>query len=163
MKSLITAYQFEFMSLDNEPIKLTDYEGKVLLIVNTASKCGLATQFKELQELQNTYGDKGFTVIGVSSQDFRNQEHSDTCKIKEVVQQKFNITFPLTTITKVTGKEAHSFYKWAGEQAGFLGTPKWNFHKYLIGKDGKLLNWYSSVTPPTSDKIAIAIEKELIR
>ena len=161
MKTLTTAYAFGFMSLDNQTISLADYRGKVLLIVNTASKCGLAKQYEVLQTLQAQYQDQGLVVIGVASQDFGKQEYTDSCQIKTAAQQKFSLTFPLTALTKVKGDEAHPFYKWARNKVGFMGTPKWNFHKYLIGRDGQIIDWYSSVTSPLAPQVTKAIEEGL--
>ena len=161
MTSPTTIYEFSFTSLAKQPIPLADYQGKVILIVNTASQCGLAKQYKGLQLLQEKYHPQGFTIIGVASQDFGNQEYTDPCKIKINAQQPFSITFPLTTITPITGNKAHPFYLWARQKVGWRGSPKWNFHKYLISRQGVIINWYGSITSPTANRLIKGIEKAL--
>jgi glutathione peroxidase len=160
--TIINAHQFSFKSIDNKEINLMDFKGKVILIVNTASKCGLTPQYNELTELQDEYKNKGLIIIGVPSADFANQEFSQISKIKEFTNKEFQINFPLTIITKVKGGNAHPFYVWANSKAGFIGSPKWNFHKYLIDKNGNLSAWFSSATTPKSTKIINKID-ELIQ
>ncbi|MBU6139980.1 MAG: glutathione peroxidase [Proteobacteria bacterium] len=152
------AYQFSFSSVEGEVLNLSDYRGKVVLVVNTASKCGLTPQYKSLQQLYEKYRERGLVVIGVPSNDFGNQELSSEMKVKDFTQKEFKISFPLTSISKVSGEKAHPFYSWANNQAGFLGSPKWNFHKYLIDKNGNFVAWFSSSTDPMSEKITQKIE-----
>ncbi|MCE2687938.1 MAG: glutathione peroxidase [Rickettsiales bacterium] len=159
--TISNAYQFSFTSIDNKAINLSDFKGKVVLIVNTASKCGLTPQYKGLQELHEKYKDKGLVIIAVPSADFANQEFAQTSQVKEFTDKEFHITFPLTTITKVKGENAHPFYLWANDKAGFIGSPKWNFHKYLIDKNGNFAGWFSSSTKPTSPIIINKIEELL--
>ena len=159
--TISNAYQFSFTSIDNKAINLSDFKGKVVLIVNTASKCGLTPQYKDLQELHEKYKDKGLVIIAVPSADFANQEFAQTSQVKEFTTKEFRITFPLTTITKVKGENAHPFYLWANNKAGFIGSPKWNFHKYLIDKNGNFVAWFSSPTKPTSPIIIKKIEQLL--
>ena len=155
------AYYFSFEGIDGKKINLSDFKGKVILIVNTASKCGLTPQYQGLQELHNKYKDKGLVIIGVPSADFANQEFSQLSQVKEFTDKEFHITFPLTTIAKVKGSDADPFYLWANNQAGFLGSPKWNFHKYLIDKNGNFAGWFSSTTKPQSKEIINKIEELL--
>jgi glutathione peroxidase len=155
------AHQFSFDSIDGNKINLSDLKNKVALIVNTASKCGFTPQYQGLQELHKKYKDKGLVIIGLPSSDFANQEFSQKSQIKEFVDEKFKITFPLTSITKVKGNDAHPFYLWANKKAGFIGSPKWNFHKYLIDKNGNFAAWYSSATKLGSQKITNKIEELL--
>lgn len=155
------AHQFSFDNMDGNKINLSDLKNKVVLVVNTASKCGLTPQYKSLQNLHEIYEDKGLVVIGVPSGDFANQEFINISEVKEFTDKKFNITFPLTNISKVKGSEAHPFYLWANNKAGFLGSPKWNFHKYLIDKNGNFAAWFSSTTKPDSQKIINKIEELL--
>jgi len=155
------AHQFSFDNINGNKINLSDLKNKVVLIVNTASKCGFTPQYKGLQELHKKYKDKGLVVIGMPSADFANQEFSLELQVKEFVEEKFKITFPLTSITKVKGNDAHPFYLWANKKAGFIGSPKWNFHKYLIDKNGNFAAWFSSATKPESQKIINKIEELL--
>ena len=159
--SLPNAYQFSFKSIDGEDLPLSEFSGKVVLIVNTASKCGLTGQYKDLQSLHDTYKDKGLVVLGVPSGDFAGQEFQEEEQVKEFTDEKFHITFPLTQITHVKGSNAHPFYKWAKDQGGFLSGPKWNFHKYLIDTNGNYIDAFGSRTSPTSAKVIKAIETAL--
>jgi glutathione peroxidase len=155
------AYQFEFTSIDGKPMPLGKYSGKVVLIVNTASQCGFSTQMSGLQKLYDTYRGKGFVVIGVPSNDFGKQEPGDSKTIKATAVKEHSASFPLTSRATITGGEAHPFYQWAGKKAGLLGKPLWNFHKYLIGHNGELVEWFSSTTDPEDGDIKEAIEKAL--
>ncbi|MFT6331699.1 MAG: glutathione peroxidase [Lentimonas sp.] len=155
------AHQFSFDGMDGNKINLSDLKKKVVLIVNTASKCGLTPQYKGLQNLHEKYKDQGLVIIGVPSGDFSNQEFEQIEQVKEFTDEKFSITFPLTFISKVKGSDAHPFYLWANKKSGFLGSPKWNFHKYLIDKDGNLAAWFASTTKPESAKIIKKIEELL--
>lgn len=161
--SVPNAHQFEFTAIGTDALKLADLSGKVILIVNTASQCGFTSQYADLQKLYDTYGDKGLVVIGVPSDNFGGQEFAQESEVKAFTEEKFAITFPLATLTNVKGDNAHPFYQWAGKQAGFLGSPKWNFHKYLIDKKGNYVTWFSSNTSPMSEKVTAAIEAELAK
>lgn len=156
------AYSFSFDDIDGKKINLSDLKGKVILIVNTASKCGFTPQYSGLQELYQKYKARGLVVIGVPSADFANQEFEQLSEVKEFTNKEFHVTFPLTAITKVSGNKAHPFYLWANNKAGFIGSPKWNFHKYLIDKNGNFATWFSSPTKPQSPEITKKIE-ELLR
>ncbi|MDX1950373.1 MAG: glutathione peroxidase [Rickettsiales bacterium] len=156
-------YGFEFESIENKKIKLSDYKNKVVMIVNTACLCGLTPQFAELEKLWQKYKDKDFVLIGVPSDNFGGQELDSEKEVAEYTQKNFKITFPLTKIYNVKGKEAHPFYNFAADEVSALGTPKWNFHKYLIGKDGKIAEWYASTTTPDSEKISSKIEELLAK
>ncbi|MFT6107081.1 MAG: glutathione peroxidase [Rickettsiales bacterium] len=156
--TILNAHQFSFEGMDGNKINLSDLKGKVVLVVNTASKCGLTPQYQGLQNLYEKYQDKGLVIIGVPSGDFSNQEFENIEQVKKFTDEKFSVTFPLTFISKVKGKEAHPFYLWANKKSGFLGSPKWNFHKYLIDKDGNLAAWFASTTKPESKNIINKIE-----
>lgn len=156
-----TAFDFSFPAIDGATIDLADYQGRILLIVNTASQCGFTPQYDGLQALHEAYGDKGLVVIGVPSNDFGKQETGAAEEIAEFCEVNFGITFAMTDKVKVKGDEAHPFYQWAKSQSGFAGRPRWNFHKYLIGADGSVLDWFSSMTAPESDKLKQAIERAL--
>ena len=154
-------YKFSFDGMDGDKINLSDYEGKVVLVVNTASKCGFTPQYAGLEELYRNYKDKGLVVLGVPSDNFMNQEFGSELEVKEFVSDNYEVTFPLTAITDVKGKNAHEFYKWAKNEGGFLSGPKWNFHKYLIDRKGDLVESFGSRVNPQSDKIVNAVEREL--
>ena len=141
-------------------INFKDYKNKVILVVNTASYCGFTKQYDELQELWDLYKEKGLIVLGVPSNSF-NQEKNNNADIKEFCEVNFNINFPLTTLTEVKGKDAHELFKWAKENYGSGAIPKWNFHKIIIGKDGKIADTFASITNPTSSKFVSFIEKEI--
>ncbi len=156
-----TAHDFSFISIDGTPMPLSNFAGKVLLVVNTASRCGFTAQYEGLQKLWSTYQDRGLVVLGVPSNDFGGQEPGNAEEIKEFCTINFNINFPMTEKYAVSGKDAHPFYQWASQQAGFLGGPKWNFHKYLIAADGRFLAGYGSITTPQDAKLIAAIEAGL--
>jgi len=156
-----TAYDFQFSTIDGKPMKLAGWRGKVLLIVNTASFCGYTKQYAGLQELWTRYEKAGLVVIGVPSNDFGEQEPKSEGEIKTFCQGAFGVTFPLTSKQHVVGTDAHPFYKWAAEAMGPAGVPNWNFHKYLIGRDGRLLRSFSTKLPPLSEDITGWIDKAL--
>lgn len=155
------AYDFSFTAINGEPMPLEQFRGRVLLVVNTASKCGFVGQYDGLEALWKRYGDRGLVVIGVPSNDFGGQEPRQEQEIVDFCRLNYGVSFPLTAKTEVTGEKAHPFYRWAGEKAGLLGRPKWNFHKYLVGSDGQLLDWFATTTKPEDEKIVTAIEKSL--
>ncbi len=153
-------FDFEIRSISNEVIDFSKYKNNVILIVNTASYCGFTKQYDELQELWDLYRSKGLIVLGVPSNSFNQEKQSDT-EVKEFCEVNFNITFPLTSITEVKGENAHDIFKWAKDNHGKSAIPKWNFHKILINRDGKIEETFSSFTKPTSQKIIKKIEKLL--
>ena len=157
----VTAFDFSFPSIEGTNLNLSDYQGRVLLIVNTASRCGFTRQYSALQNLWSTYRDEGLVVIGVPSNDFGGQELATEAQVKQFCDVNFDINFPMTAITEIKGAEAHEFYKWAGVEVGMLGKPKWNFHKFLVGRDGQIADWFSSVSEPDSPKFRSAIEQAL--
>lgn len=159
--SKLNAHQYAFKSIEGDDINLSEYSGKVVMVVNTASKCGFTGQYKDLQKLYDTYKDRGFVVLGVPSADFAGQEFSEESKVKEFTEENFHITFPLTEISHVKGQKAHPFYKWASKQEGFLGGPKWNFHKYLIDAKGDFVGAYGTTISPMSVKIINDVEQAL--
>ena len=153
-------YNFEIESISGEIINLDKYKNKVILVVNTASYCGFTKQYTELQELWDKYNSKGLIVLGVPSNSF-NQEKNNNKDIKNFCEVNFNISFPLTSITEVKGDNAHEIYKWAKKYYGSSAVPKWNFHKILINKEGKVESTFSSFTKPTSSKLIKKIEEIL--
>lgn len=153
-------YDFKIVSITGEQINLNDYKNKAILLVNVASYCGFTKQYADLQNLWEIYRDKGFVVIAVPSNSF-NQEKNSEKEIKKFCEVNFNINFPMTSIYEVKGDNAHAIYKWAMNNHGKSAVPKWNFHKILIGKDGKVVDTFVSFTSPTSKKITKAIDKIL--
>ena len=153
-------YDFQIESINGEIINFKEYENKVVLLVNTASYCGFTKQYDDLQKLWDQYKSKGLIVLGVPSNSF-NQEKKKNSEIKKFCEVNFNINFPLTTLTEVKGNNAHEIFKWAKENHGKSAIPKWNFHKLLINKMGKIEETYSSLTKPTSKKIISRIESLL--
>jgi len=153
-------YDFKIEGVSGEIINLSDYKNKVILIVNTASYCGFTKQYDELQELWDLYKSKGLIVLGVPSNSF-NQEKQSNSEVKEFCEVNFNINFPLTAITEVKGEKAHELFKWAKENHGKSAIPKWNFHKILINKQGKVEDTFASFTKPMSKKIINKIEEIL--
>lgn len=157
-----TAYDFTFIAVDeHKKLSLEDFKGKVILIVNTASKCGFTSQYADLEKLYKAYKDKGLVVIGVPSNDFGGQEPGSNKEISNFCQLNYGVTFPITQKEKVSGDNAHPFYIWAKEALGFGTAPKWNFHKYLINRQGKLIDYFNSTTSPQSDRLRKAIETAL--
>ena len=154
------AYEFQFQSIDGELIKLSDYKKKVIVLVNVASRCGFTKQYDDLQNLWTNYKDKDLVVIGVPTNDFK-QEPASNAEIKSFCEQNFNINFPMTNKINVLGKSAHPFYKWAKENYGKGAIPKWNFHKIIVGKNGKVLETFSSITNPSSKKFVNFIEGQI--
>lgn len=156
-----SAYDFKLTRIDGKPMPLNAYKGKVVLLVNTASFCGFTPQYDGLQKLQETYAAKGFTVIGVPSGDFMSQEYDDNAKIKEFCDTKFGITFPMAEKAVVKGPNAIPVYRWAKTQLPTENEPKWNFHKFLIGKDGHVIAGFNSKVTPDSPELQAAIQKAL--
>ena len=153
-------YDFKIESITGEIIDFNKYKNKVILIVNTASYCGFTKQYGELQQLWDQYRSKGLVVFGVPSNSF-NQEKKIDEDVKKFCEVNFNISFPLSSITEVKGENAHELFKWAADNHGKSAIPKWNFHKILINKEGKVEDTYSSFTKPLSNKIIKKIESIL--
>lgn len=157
-----TAYDFSFTSInENKKLSLGDFKGKVIVIVNTASKCGFTSQYADLEKIYEEYEDKGLVIIGVPSNDFGGQEPGSNEEIATFCQMTYAVKFPMAQKEKVSGDNAHPFYIWAKEILGFGTGPKWNFHKYLINRQGKLIDYFYSTTSPQSDRFKIAIEAAL--
>jgi len=156
-----SAHDFSFTSIGGEPLPLSQYAGKVLLVVNTASLCGFTPQYQGLQALWQDYRDRGLVVIGAPSNDFGGQEPKSEGEIKEFCQGAFGVNFPLTEKVHVKGPEAHPFYQWARDVGGEKLAPRWNFHKYLISADGKLVGAFSTRTKPQANDLTDAVEQQL--
>jgi glutathione peroxidase len=155
-----TAYAFSFNGLDGGSLRLADHAGKPILIVNTASLCGYTPQYTGLQQLWTRYRDRGLLIIGVPSNDFGGQEPGGAAEINKTAHNEYGVSFPLAAKVDVKGSAAHPFYKWAAlEKPG--EAPRWNFHKYLIGKDGRIAAVFATQVEPTDPRVIAAIEKEL--
>ena len=154
-------FDFEIKSINDEKIELSKYKNKTILLVNVASNCGFTQQYSELQELYEKYDDKGLIVLGVPSNQFGGQEPGNNEDIKDFCETNFNITFPMTSKYDVKGDGAHPIFLWAKKNFGKSAIPKWNFHKILIDKDGKVNDTFSSFTKPMSNKIRSKIEEIL--
>ena len=150
-------FDFKINSISGEQIDFKDYKNKVVLVVNTASYCGFTNQYNDLQLLWEKYKSEGLIVLGVPSNSF-NQEKKEDSDVKEFCEVNFNIDFPMTSITEVKGKNSHEIFKWAEKNYGKSAVPKWNFHKILINKEGKIEDTFASFTKPMSKKITRAIE-----
>ena len=150
-------FDLNIESISGEIIDFSDFKDNVVLVVNTASYCGFTNQYKELQVLWDRYNKRGLVVLAVPSNSF-NQEKNKNSEIKEFCEVNFNITFPLSSITEVKGNNAHELFKWAKINHGNSAVPKWNFHKILINKEGKIEDTFSSFTKPLSNKIINKIE-----
>lgn len=157
-----TAYDFSFNYLmEDKLLQLSEFKGKVILVVNTASECGFTPQYEGLEKLYETYKDKGFVIIGVPSNDFGGQEPGSNQEIAKFCKINYGVTFPMASKEVVSGDDAHPFYKWARKTLGFGTAPKWNFHKYLINRKGELVDYFNSTTSPENDRVKEAIEKAL--
>jgi glutathione peroxidase len=151
-------FDLNIKNIDNKILDLSDYKGKTVLLVNVASRCGFTKQYSGLQELYEKYKEKNFIILGVPSNQFGGQEPGSNEEIKDFCETNFNITFPITDKIDVKGDNAHIIYKWAKENHGNSTVPKWNFHKILINKEGKIHDTFSSFTEPLSNKIIKQIE-----
>ena len=156
-------YDFTLTGLDGKPMPLEQFKGHPVLLVNTASECGFTPQFEGLEKLWESYKSKGLIVIGVPSNDFGGQEPGVGQEIATFCQKNYGVTFPLADKSVVSGAEAIPVYQWASAQAGFLGKPRWNFHKYLFDKDGKLVEWFASTTEPQSKNVIAAVDAALAK
>jgi len=151
-------FDLSIQGLNNETINFSELRGKTILLVNVASKCGFTKQYADLQKLYDNYKDKNLLVIAVPSNQFGGQEPGSNKEIKDFCETNFGITFPITDKVDVKGKNAHDLYKWAKENHGNSTVPKWNFHKILINKEGKIQDTFNSFIAPLSDKITNQIE-----
>jgi glutathione peroxidase len=155
-----TAHDFAFEAIEGGPLPLSQYAGKALLVVNTASQCGFTPQYEGLQALWTAYKDRGLVVLGVPSNDFGGQEPGSNEDIKTFCEVNFAVDFPMTMKVAVTGTEAHPFYQWA-RSVDKGAVPRWNFTKFLIGPDGTLVETFGSTTKPDSKKLIAAVEAVL--
>jgi glutathione peroxidase len=158
--SRITAYAFSFPALTGGDIRLADYAGRPLMVVNTASLCGYTPQYGGLQELWTQFHDRGLMIVGVPSNDFGGQEPGGVTEIAATAQHQYGVTFPIAAKAVVKGPNAHPFYKWAAE-ARPKEVPRWNFHKYLVGRDGYISEVFAETVEPADTRIKTAIARAL--
>lgn len=158
--SRMTAYVFSFPALAGDSIRLADFAGRPLLVVNTASLCGYTPQYAGLQQLWSDFRERGLMIIGVPSNDFGGQEPGGASEIAATAQHQYGVTFPLAAKAVVTGPAAHPFYRWAAE-ARPKDVPRWNFHKYLLGRDGYIADVFGSAIEPTDTRTRTAIARAL--
>ena len=150
---MTTVYDFEALSIDGKPVALKKFQGKAMLIVNTASACGFTPQFAGLEKLHESYGPKGLVVLGFPCNQFGAQDAGSNGEIAEFCQLNYGVTFPMMSKIEVNGSQAHPLYQWlAAEAPGLLGSKsiKWNFTKFLVGKDGQVLKRYAPTDKPES-------------
>ena len=158
--SRITAYAFSFGGLTGGNIRLADYAGRPILIVNTASLCGFTPQYAGLQELWTEFSARGLMIVGVPSNDFGGQEPGGATEIAETAQHQYGVTFPIAAKAIVKGPNAHPFYKWAADLRP-KDVPRWNFHKYLIGRDGYIADVFPESVEPSDTRVKTAIARAL--
>jgi glutathione peroxidase len=158
--SRITAYAFSFTGLEGGEIKLADHAGKPILVVNTASLCGFTPQYDSLQQLWERYRQRGLMIIGVPSNDFGGQEPGGAADITKTAHGEYGVGFPLAAKAQVKGANSHPFYKWAASERP-LETPRWNFHKYLVGRDAHIAAVFATDIEPTDARVINAVVKEL--
>ena len=151
-------FDLNIISINGSNLNFDQFKGKTILVVNVASQCGFTKQYTDLQLLYERYKDKGLVVIGVPSNQFGGQEPGSNKEIKNFCETNFSITFPMTEKVNVKGENAHELYTWAQENYGKSSIPKWNFHKILINKEGKVQNTFNSFIAPLSKKIIKEIE-----
>jgi len=164
MNSTKTVYPFKVKLLNGMEKILSDFKGKVVMIVNTASGCGFTPQLKELQELRDEYADKGFEVLGFPSNDFGGQEPLDGVAINDFCEINFGVKFPIFEKTMVRGELAHPLFKFLGDKklnGNVSSTPRWNFHKYMINKNGEVVDYFFPFTKPSSSKVKKKIQRLL--
>tara|TARA_B110000438_G_C15534964_1_gene530136 strand:+ start:99 stop:644 length:546 start_codon:yes stop_codon:yes gene_type:complete len=154
-----SAYDFEFKSISGKVIKLSDFKDKIIVVVNVASRCGYTPQYEGLQNLWTNYKEKNLVVIGVPTNNFK-QEPGTNQEIKDFCETNFGVNFLLTEKVNVIGSNAHPFYKWAKNDYGISAIPKWNFHKIIVNKKGKVVDTFASFTKPGSKKFLQRIEIE---
>ena len=158
--SRISAYAFSFPALAGGDIRLAEYSGRPLMVVNTASLCGFTPQYAGLQQLWTEFHDRGLMIVGVPSNDFGGQEPGSASDIAETAQHQYGVTFPIAAKTVVKGPNAHPFYKWAADLRP-KDVPRWNFHKYLIGRDGNIAEVFPESVEPTDTRVKTTIARAL--
>jgi len=152
------AYDYSFKDLDGNNLSLNKFKNMIVVAINVASQCGFTKQYEDMQKIWDNYRNKGVIILGIPSNDFGQQEPGNNKEIKNFCESKFGITFPMTERVSVKGENAHPFYVWARENHGKSAIPKWNFHKIIINKSGKVVDTFASNTNPSSKKFIAALE-----
>lgn len=158
---MTTAFDFQLQALDGAPLPLDRFKERPLLIVNTASACVFTPQYAALQSLWDDLKDRGLVVLAVPSNDFRGQEPGTANEISAFCRGSYGVTFPMAAKVSVKGAAADPLFQWLAREGGFLARPRWNFYKYLIGRDGRLATWFSCFTPPDASRVRRAVEAAL--
>jgi len=156
-----SAHEFSFRSIEGGELPVSTFRGKVLLVVNVASQCGLTPQYAGLEEVWKKRRNDGVVVLGVPANDFGAQEPGTEDEIKTFCETRYAVDFPMTAKEHVIGPEAHPLYKWVAEELGEDAAPKWNFHKYVFGRDGSIAGTFGSRTPPDAPELTAAIDAAL--
>jgi len=158
-----SVYDFTLKDIDGNSVSLSDYRGKVLLIVNTASKCGFTKQYADLVELQKAYKDQGLVVMGFPANNFRNQEPGSNQEIAAFCSRNYGVDFPMFSKVSVKGEDQHALFTYltSAENSDFTGNIRWNFEKFVVGPDGKLQRRFRSMTNPNGKKVRAAVEEAL--
>lgn len=156
-----SAHDYSFTSIEGQPLPLSNYAGKAVLVVNTASRCGFTPQYEGLQTLWERYRDRGLVVLGVPSNDFLGQEPGTAAEIKTFCEVNFGIDFPMTEKQRVIGRQAHPLYRWIEAELGRKGRPRWNFHKFLITPEGAVVGGWGARTRPLAEEVVGAVEQAL--
>ena len=156
---MTTAYDFQLTTLKGEPLPLAQFSGRPTILINTASQCGFTPQYADLQLLWDEFKDQGLNVLGIPCNDFGRQEPDTDSTLAAFCQRAYGITFPMTGKIHVRGEGIHPLYAWLATQGGYFSRPRWNFHKYLINRDGKMMDWFASITNPKAARFRHAIER----
>ena len=156
-----TVFRFSLPLLAGGTLEFAEFAGRPLLIANTASRCGFTPHYAGLQRMWDEYRERGLVVIGVPSNDFGRQEPGNAAEIGAFCQKNYGVSFPLAAKQRVSGASAHPLFRFFGDEVGFLARPRWNFYKYVIGRNGRVAAWFSSVTKPDSSRVRAEIEAEL--
>lgn len=155
-------YDLDIPALCGQPISMADFKGKVVLIANTASKCGFTPQYEGLQHLWSHYGKNGLVVLGVPSNDFGQQEPGSATEIQTSCSRNYGVSFPMAAKSHVKGKEAIPLFRWLAAQGGVLSLPRWNFYKYVVSREGKLVNWFTPLTSPDSGRMKASVKRAMM-
>ncbi len=160
----MSVYDFTLLDIDGKEVKLSEYQGKVLLIVNVASRCGQTSQYEGLQKIYSRYEDKGFVILGIPANNFRNQEPGTNEEIKEFCTMNYGVTFPMFSKISVAGEDIHPLYRYLTSPESnpeFGGEITWNFNKFLVNPSGKIVSRFATGDKPESKKVLTAIENAL--
>jgi glutathione peroxidase len=156
-----SAYDYEFKTIDGQPLPMSSFKDHVVLVVNTASACGLTPQYDGLEKLYSDYKDKALVVLGVPCNQFGGQEPGTEADIKTFCETRFSVDFPMTSKVDVKDADRHPFFAWAEKELGEGAVPVWNFHKILVGKHGEALQVFGPRTEPLAPEVTEAVEKAL--